>query len=380
MAKKINKKNLKDNSKNNSTTKKAVKKKRKKPYTILIIAVLIIAAAAYVFYTNRGILFGKPSEALIVASVNEEDITLKEVNDAYSRLSDEYQKLITKEDLLDEIISERLLLQEAKKQGITATKEEAAGIIDEALIQSKISDEEFKEKLDSLKISRDYLNEYSMKQLAISRLLNETLFKGIAVSDAEIGQFYEKNQLVLQNITLEDSKEEIRDLLLSEKKKLAYTTYLSQLKAKANINTFLDKPVAKIEKIPQAINLFKETTDSICKKDNKPIIRLYTTTNCPSCQWIKETFDSFAKEYQEQNKIIAFHFELNTGDNTLTPEIEKGILKSELEIFRKYNPKSTVPTFVFGCKYVRIGNAYESQNNLDAEKLEFEAIINKLAS
>ena len=44
---------------------------------------------------------------------------------------------------------------------------------------------------------------------------------------------------------------------------------------------------------------------------------------------------------------------------------QKGIPKKEVGIFQKYNPKNTVPTYVFGCKYVRTGNAYKT---LDQEK------------
>ena len=151
--KKINKKISKDNSK--TTTKKAVKKKKRRLYPLLIISILIIAIVAYAFYINKDLFLKKSEGALIVAKVNNDGITLEELNEAYNRLSDEYKQLITKESLLDEIVAERLLLQEAEKQGIAVAAEEAANIIDEALMQSNISDEEFKSKLDNnLKIAR----------------------------------------------------------------------------------------------------------------------------------------------------------------------------------------------------------------------------------
>ena len=76
--------------------------------------------------------------------------------------------------------------------------------------------------------------------------------------------------------------------------------------------------------------------------------------------------------------IIAYHWNLDTGDNTLTKEKEKGIPKSEIEIFKKYNPEGTVPTYVFGCKYIRIGNFFEKENNLAQEEKEFTSVIEKL--
>jgi hypothetical protein len=42
------------------------------------------------------------------------------------------------------------------------------------------------------------------------------------------------------------------------------------------------------------------------------------------------------------------------------------------------NPNGTIPTFIFGCKYYRIGAGYEAQKDLEAEKREFRQIIDKL--
>ena len=64
----------------------------------------------------------------------------------------------------------------------------------------------------------------------------------------------------------------------------------------------------------------------------------------------------------------------------MTKEIEKGIPRQEIEIFKKYNPGATVPTYVFGCRYVRIGNFYQQNDDLGSEEKEFRAVIEKLLS
>jgi thioredoxin-related protein len=129
---------------------------------------------------------------------------------------------------------------------------------------------------------------------------------------------------------------------------------------------------------PTEIKTFTETGRQVCKENGKPVIRLYSTTSCPHCKWIKNAFDSTVKEYLDQGKIVAFHWQLDTGDNTLTPETESSVPVSETNIYTKFNPNKTVPTFVFGCKYFRIGNAYEKQNDLKAEIGEFKAVIEAL--
>ena len=103
------------------------------------------------------------------------------------------------------------------------------------------------------------------------------------------------------------------------------------------------------------------------------LTRLFSTTNCDACNWINKTFNSLAKDYK--NNIMVYHWYLDIGDNVITKEVEKGIPKAEIEIFKKYNPKLTVPTYIFGCKYIRIGNGYFT---LEKEKQEFKAVIEEL--
>lgn len=126
------------------------------------------------------------------------------------------------------------------------------------------------------------------------------------------------------------------------------------------------------------ITTFKDTGQELCTKDGKPIIRLFSTTKCAHCKWIKEAFDNFAKEHIDKGDIIAYHWELDTGDNLLTDEVETAMPRQEVAIFKQYSAEKKVPAFVFGCRYVRIGNGYEKEDSLDNEKAEFKAVISKL--
>lgn len=112
--------------------------------------------------------------------------------------------------------------------------------------------------------------------------------------------------------------------------------------------------------------------------DGKPVIRLFSTTWCPHCVWIKSTYDRVVSEYVSQGKIVAYHWELDTGDNTLTNETEKEVPDSEKAVFQKFNPRGTIPTFVFGGKYYRIRNGYETEQDLGKEEQEFRAVIEEL--
>jgi len=170
------------------------------------------------------------------------------------------------------------------------------------------------------------------------------------------------------NIPYNEAKEEIRNILLTDLSNNAIEIYINQLKSGAVIIIEGAKKTTDVE-------TFTKTDDIICKEDDKIIVRLFSTTKNSASQWISKTFDDLANEYKED--IIAYHWQLDTGDNTLTDIEEKGIPKEEVEIFQKYNSKNTVPTYVFGCKYVRIGNGYKT---LEEEKAEFRMVIERLLS
>jgi len=126
---------------------------------------------------------------------------------------------------------------------------------------------------------------------------------------------------------------------------------------------------------------FTDNGKDICLSGGKPVVRLFSTTWCPHCSWIKSTFDSVIKEYVDAGKIVAYHWELDSNDNTLTTEVESDVSSSEMQIFSSGNPQGYVPFYSFGCKYERIGNNYEGKTDgLVNEEKDFRELIEKLIS
>ncbi|MBS3144391.1 hypothetical protein J4208_02285 [Candidatus Woesearchaeota archaeon] len=121
---------------------------------------------------------------------------------------------------------------------------------------------------------------------------------------------------------------------------------------------------------------FTAKENDICMIGGKPIIREFATSWCPHCAWVKPTFQEVIKSYGDQ--IVAYQWEVDKGDNLLTEELEFEVPASEMNVFREFNPKQSIPTFIIGCKYMRIGNAFEEQNDKEAEAKELKAIIDKI--
>lgn len=142
---------------------------------------------------------------------------------------------------------------------------------------------------------------------------------------------------------------------------------------------------APIQELPQnlaqvaGVSTYSEKAEAeICKENGKPLVYLFSTTWCPHCQWIKDAFDEVIKKYVADGKIAAYHWDVDINDNTLTSEKESVVPAKDLAVYREFNPQGSIPTFVFGCKYFRIGNGYEQQDDVNAEKAEFEALIKDL--
>jgi thiol-disulfide isomerase/thioredoxin len=144
-----------------------------------------------------------------------------------------------------------------------------------------------------------------------------------------------------------------------------------------NMNNGVEDP---FDNEPSGIMSFDAVNGDMCREDGKPVIRLFSTTWCRHCQWISDTFDEVVQTYVDDGLIVAHHWELDTGDDTLTTRVEQAVPDDEIAVFQEFNPQESIPTFVFGCKYYRIGTSYEQEDDLEAEAADFTAVIESLLS
>ena len=356
-------------------------------YIKVAVALLILIALILVVMFYDDIL---PKEKKAVAVVNGESITEDELNEMYGRVPELYKTAgLTKERFLeDSLIPYKLLLQEASKRGITAGQDEVNNMVSQVLETSGMTQEEFNEQLRMQNVTYEEFMVQTREQIVITKLLNESI-SSVNITDSEVKEFYDSNKELFQtgNNTYQpfsEAKDRI-GAYLANKRFMEDLMKNSQVQILLGEETASDASSSSDYDIDDAegaetaqTTSFKVSQNELCAEDGKPLVILFSTTTCPHCKWIKNTFDKVAKEYSEGGKISAYHWEMDTGDNTLTPETESSIPDEHADMFWSYSPKGGVPTFVFGCKYYRVGNAYESQNDLEAEERDFRNVIGLL--
>jgi len=182
-------KRKKVSAKNTNISKK--KKRKNNNYVILaVIGIVILCAIGTIWYFN----INKDLPKDTAATVNGESITIQNINEQYDRVPKEYKQIITKEMLLNQSINELLLLQEAKKEGISITAEKLSEVMDNLIAQSGIPKEDFDKTLEEQNLTREFLEDYYKKQLTMNDLLNKTVLSKIIVSTSEIKEYYENNK------------------------------------------------------------------------------------------------------------------------------------------------------------------------------------------
>ena len=184
---------------------------------IISLVIIIVFALIYIF---KGVF--------IAALVNGTPI---------SRLSivNELEKT-QGEQVLEAHINDLLILQEAEAQGVTVTQEE----IDARITQLE-TDLEAQGGLDAILeregLTREELKETLRTDILIERLLSDQ----VSITEEEIDTYIEENQdFIPEGLEGEELRETVRSQLRQQKLSTQYQTFISNLRANASINYFVE--------------------------------------------------------------------------------------------------------------------------------------------
>jgi peptidyl-prolyl cis-trans isomerase SurA len=141
----------------------------------------------------------------IVAVVNDEVITLSELNNAFepyqARFEASYQgpdrekaRTETRQLLLNRMIDGLLMEQESRKTGIAIRNDELEDAITDIRKQRNLSPEELNKALEKDGITPDAFRKDVRNQLIRMKLIRRDIKSRVAVTDEEIGEYYRKHR------------------------------------------------------------------------------------------------------------------------------------------------------------------------------------------
>lgn len=140
----------------------------------------------------------------ILAVVNGEPITEIDIDEILAPIYQQYKNTYTgkeletkleiaRKDTLDQLIGDKLILQEAKRKEITVNPKEVDKLINE--LKSKFETlEEFDKVLKGQNVSLMDLRKRYKEQLLIKNAVGREVLSKIVISPADIADFYEKNK------------------------------------------------------------------------------------------------------------------------------------------------------------------------------------------
>ena len=168
------------------------------PLGIKICLCLAIAAQLSLCQNSEGKILDR-----IVAVVNEDLITQSELEEALFPLRAKYGQTVSsqrelkkklkeaREVTLEQLIEEKLLLQQVREEQVELYESEMEKMIAE--IKEKFSTpEKFKVWLNTQKLTELALKERLIKQALIRKLVNKKLRLGIRINPEEVKMYYEK--------------------------------------------------------------------------------------------------------------------------------------------------------------------------------------------
>lgn len=204
----------------------------------------------------------KPAEAkeeekkpeVYVAKVNQDSISRSYFNQycqvqyrltTKEESAEDFKKFSVdeKKKLLESLIHYVLLLQDAKKHNIQASKAEIESQI--SGFKKKFSDgSKLDEYLKNHKLSMDNLRNEATKNIIIGKIIHQVipdLNEKLKITEAEVGDFYTRNQGKFGGKPLAEVKSHVLGYLKNARKRTLLEEFYQKLKKEASIQQFVDK-------------------------------------------------------------------------------------------------------------------------------------------
>ena len=217
-ARKVTQKPMLSSQLNNLKFNKQALLKNRKTLPFLVIIIILIITLLYVF---KGVF--------VVALVNGEPITRLSVVRELEKQSGK--------STLDNLITKKLILQEARKRNVAVTKTEIDSELKKIEENLKSQGTTLDQALQLQGMTKVQLNDEIKIQLSIQRMVEGN----IKLSDKEVQEFLTTNKDQFPEGTTEEAmKKEATDQIKSQKLQEKTQAFLADLKKKAKVLNFVN--------------------------------------------------------------------------------------------------------------------------------------------
>jgi protein-disulfide isomerase len=171
-------------------------------------------------------------------------------------------------------------------------------------LRSKLYDLQ-KRKLDEYIGAVLLTREAERRQVSVSTLLDQEVTAKVASNDEEIREFYEAHKARLQ-VPFEQVREQIREFLREKKVQERKASFVSSLRAKANVKTYLTPPPSF------QVNLSLSGAPSTGSETSVVTLVKFEDFQCPYCKTVQPVFVDLLKRYSGKLRIVHKDLPLET--------------------------------------------------------------------
>lgn len=244
----------------------------KKLIIVAGVLVLLAAAAAFMFYSKKG-------EAVVLAMVNGQPITQNRLLEEIETIEEPNRSMVKENPagLLDMMIMKMLLLQEAGVQGFEMGR----------------SDQE---------------ND------AIRSFLERRFSMPPEVTEQEVEDFYTAHESDMGDMTYEQLKPVIEQVLQREKQEEEYKQFMEEIRSKADIEINTDRLQA-IATGPSGSTDGTNTREEFdtALKSGKPVLVDFGSNSCLPCRKLRPILDEIKKEKGGQVEVLVIDVNKHQG-------------------------------------------------------------------
>jgi thioredoxin 1 len=233
------------------------------------IVIVIGALLFYFFY------LGNPSRQ-VLATVNGERITLEQFNQEIIKVENPMRDMYREEptQLLEGLIVRILLIQEAKKEGVTPP----------------------------VKTYKDAAKEgLSPEDTMIAELMKKKFSKPPEVTKEEVAAFYEVFKAQLGGKKLAEVTPAIEQIIQEGKQQQAVEQYMKDLRANGKVDIDQDR-LKKIAAKPPESNTEEEFRKALT--GGKPLLVDFGANNCLPCRQMRPILKELGKDYAGKAEIL----------------------------------------------------------------------------